>query len=163
MYNYFAGGLFPGHQSIWALAIIWALVWKAWSLWIAARKNQKIWFGALLLINTMGILEILYVFIFSKKNCCGGAGCKKTFSAEEAKKIGEKLGINWSKYDVEQFRMGLEVELEHGCRDASTNVTNDDPELTGKIAMAHLNEFADYYTRLDKMEKEADVFWGKKD
>lgn len=86
---------------------------------------------------------------------------KKHFTAEEAKQIGEQLGIDWSKWDVEQFCMGMDVELEHGTVDSNTNVTNDDPLLTGKIALAHLNEFADYYTRLDKMEKEADIFWGK--
>ncbi len=86
---------------------------------------------------------------------------KKSFTVKEAKKIGEALGIDWSKFDVEQFRMGMDVELEHGKRDPNTNVTNDDPLMTGKIALAHLNEFADYYTRLAKMEKEADAFWGK--
>jgi hypothetical protein len=88
---------------------------------------------------------------------------KKVFTAEEAKSIGDQLGIDWSKWDVEQFRMGLDVELEHGTVSPSTNVTNDDPIMTGKIALAHLNEFADYYTRLDKMEEEADAFWGKED
>jgi len=87
---------------------------------------------------------------------------KKTFTAEEAKIIGEELGIDWSKFDIEQFRMGMDVELEHGLRDPHTNVTNDDSLMTGKIALAHLNEFADYYTRLAQMEKEADEFWGKK-
>jgi hypothetical protein len=86
---------------------------------------------------------------------------KENFTADEAKKIGEELGIDWSKFDVEQFRMGMDVELEHGTRSLDTNVTNDDPLTTGKIALAHLNEFSDYYTRLDKMEKEADAFWGK--
>lgn len=86
---------------------------------------------------------------------------KENFTADEAKKIGEELGIDWSKFDVEQFRGGMDVELEHGARDPHTNVTNDDPLTTGKIALAHLNEFPDYYTRLDKMEKEADDFWGK--
>ncbi len=86
---------------------------------------------------------------------------KKSFSIEEAKIIGKQLGLDWSKFDVEQFRMGLDVELEHGTRDAKINVTNDDPVVTGKIALAHLNEFADYYTRLAKMEKEANEFWGK--
>ena len=81
---------------------------------------------------------------------------KKHFSAEEAKQIGEKLGIYWNYFDVEQYRMGLDVELEHGTIDPHTNVTNDDPIMTGKIALAHLNEFPDYYTRLDKMEKEAE-------
>ena len=83
---------------------------------------------------------------------------KKHFSAEEAKKIGEALGLDWSKFDVEQFRRGMDVELEHGTENSLTNVTNDDPMMTGKIALAHLNEFPDYYTRLDKMEKEAKKF-----
>ena len=81
---------------------------------------------------------------------------KKHFTAAEAKQIGEALGIDWSKFDVEQYHMGLDVELEHGKIDPQTNVTNDDPIMTGKIALAHLNEFPDYYTRLDKMEKEAE-------
>ena len=81
---------------------------------------------------------------------------KKRFTTEEAKQIGEALGIDWSKFDVEQYRMGLDVELEHGLVDPHTNVTNDDPMMTGKIALAHLNEFPDYYTRLEKMEKEAE-------
>jgi len=81
---------------------------------------------------------------------------KKHFTNEEAKQIGEALGIEWSRFDVEQYRMGLDVELEHGLVDPHTNVTNDDPMVTGKIALAHLNEFPDYYTRLDKMEKEAE-------
>lgn len=86
---------------------------------------------------------------------------KKVFTAEQAKKIGESLGIDWTKYDVEQFRSGMDVELEHGKVDPNTNVTDDDPLKTGKIALAHLNEFPDYYTRLLIMEKEADKFWGK--
>jgi hypothetical protein len=88
---------------------------------------------------------------------------KKHFTAEEAKKIGEKLGIKWDKFDVEQFRMGMDVELEHGLRYLHTNVTGDDPLTTGKIALAHLNEFQDYYTRLEKLEDEAEKFWGKKE
>ncbi|MCJ7791135.1 MAG: hypothetical protein MUP49_01775 [Dehalococcoidia bacterium] len=81
---------------------------------------------------------------------------KKHCTTEEAKRIGEALGIDWSKFDVEQYRMGLNVELEHGLVDTHTNVTNDDPMMTGKIALAHLNEFPDYYTRLEKMEREAE-------
>jgi len=84
---------------------------------------------------------------------------RKRFTAKEAKEIGEKLGIKWDKFNVEQFRAGLDVELEHGTRDPKTNVTNDDTLMTGKIALAHLNEFPDYYTRLEKMEKEAENFW----
>jgi hypothetical protein len=84
---------------------------------------------------------------------------KKSFTAEEAKQIGEQLGIDWSKFDVEQFRMGMDVELEHGLVDPHTNVSNDDPLTTGKIALAHLNEFPDYYTRLEKMEEEGEAHW----
>lgn len=84
---------------------------------------------------------------------------KKHFTAEEAKKIGEELKIDWSKFDVEQFRMGMDVELEHGSVDSHTNVSNDDPMITGKIALVHLNEFPDYYTRLEKMEKEGEAYW----
>ena len=85
------------------------------------------------------------------------------FTIEQAKNVGEKLGIKWDKFDVEQFRIGMNVELEHGKRDSITNVTDDDMIITGKIALAHLNEFPDYYTRLEKMEKEADKFWKKTD
>ncbi|HEY95838.1 MAG TPA: hypothetical protein G4O15_12975 [Dehalococcoidia bacterium] len=81
---------------------------------------------------------------------------RKHFTAEEAKKIGEQLGIDWTEFDVEQFRMGMDVELEHGLIDPATNVTDDDPLMTGKIALAHLNEFGDYYTRLEIMEREAE-------
>jgi hypothetical protein len=84
---------------------------------------------------------------------------KQSFTTEEAKLIGEQLGVDWSKFNVEQFRLGMDVELEHGTRDAQTNVSNDDPLTTGKIALAHLTEFPDYYTRLEFMEKEAEQFW----
>jgi len=75
--------------------------------------------------------------------------------------IGAALRIDWSKFDVEQFRKGIDVELEHGLHDPNTNVTNDDPILTGKIALAHLNEFPDYYTRLEEMEEAAEEFHRK--
>ncbi len=80
-----------------------------------------------------------------------------SFAAEEARRIGEQIGIDWSAspFGVEQFRMGMDVELEHGLHDLSTNVTDDDPVFTGKIALAHLKEFPDYYTRLQRMEDEA--------
>jgi hypothetical protein len=80
---------------------------------------------------------------------------KKEFTPEEARKIGEQIGINFTQFDLEQFRMGLAVELEHGSHDPQTNVTNSDPLVTGKIAWAHLKEIPDYYTRLSKMEAEA--------
>ena len=88
---------------------------------------------------------------------------KKYITQDEAKKIGDELGIKWDKFDIEQFRRGMDVELEHGLRDPKTNVTNNDNLTTGKIALAHLNEFPDYYTRLEKMEEEAEKYWeGKK-
>jgi len=83
----------------------------------------------------------------------------ENFTIEQAKQIGEKLGIKFDKFDVEQFLIGMNVELEHGNVNYLTNVTNDDAILTGKIALSHLNEFPDYYTRLVKMEKEAEQFW----
>jgi hypothetical protein len=87
---------------------------------------------------------------------------KRRIGAEEAQQVGIPLGIDWKKIDLEQFRRGLEVELEHGARDLETNVTNDDLTLTGKIAWAHLKEFPDYYTRLDKLEAEADAYWASR-
>jgi len=87
---------------------------------------------------------------------------KRQFTTQEAKRIGDTLGIDWEKVQIEEFRAGLAVELEHGVRDPETNVTNDDEILTGKIALAHLREFPDYYTRLDKLEKEADDYWASK-
>lgn len=88
---------------------------------------------------------------------------KKSFTTDEAKEIGEKLEIDWSKFDTEQFRMGMDVELEHGLVNPQTNVTNDDPLITGKIALAHLKEFPDYYTRLNKMEEEGEEYWEGKE
>jgi len=77
-----------------------------------------------------------------------------------AREIGTEIGIDWESvpFDVAQFRMGLEVELEHGAHDPETDVTHDDPLLTGKIAWAHLKELPDYYTRLAIMEGEAEAF-----
>jgi uncharacterized protein DUF5661 len=82
---------------------------------------------------------------------------RHAFTAEEARRVGEEVGIDWSSapFDVDQFRIGMNVELEHGLHDPHTNVTGDDPHVTAKIALAHLNEFSDYYTRLERMEEEA--------
>lgn len=87
---------------------------------------------------------------------------KRRMSAEEARSLGDALGLDWSAVDLEQFRRGLEVELEHGAHDPETDVTHDDLFLTGKIAWAHLKEFPDYYTRLDKLEEEADAYWAER-
>jgi len=84
---------------------------------------------------------------------------KMRFSLNDARRIGKNLGLSWKKLDLKQFQMGLNIELEHGKRKAFTNVTNDDEILTAKIALAHLSEFPDYYTRLDKLEKEAEDYW----
>lgn len=89
---------------------------------------------------------------------------KKSFSREEASKIAQsiKLDFNKEKFNLDEFFKGINVELEHGTRFPRANVTNNDPILTGKIALAHLLEFPDYYTRLEKLEKEADKYWSSK-
>ena len=79
----------------------------------------------------------------------------RQFTLDEARRIGDEVGLDWTRYDLEQFRMGLAVELEHGAWDPETNVTNDDLRTTAKIAWAHLKEIPDYYTRLERMEEEA--------
>jgi hypothetical protein len=87
---------------------------------------------------------------------------ERVFTPEKAKEIGETLGVDWTKFDVEQFRVGMDVELEHGKVNPNTNVTDDDPLTTGKIALAHLKEFPDYYTRLLELEVEAEKYWENK-
>jgi hypothetical protein len=87
------------------------------------------------------------------------------FTAEQARTAGERIGIDWasSRFDVEQFRMGIDVELEHGTQDLETDVTGDDMIVTAKIARAHLNEFPDYYSRLAVMEAEAEAYWSQRE
>jgi hypothetical protein len=80
----------------------------------------------------------------------------RTFTVDEARGIGDAIGVDWTTIPLEEFRVGLSVELEHGVHDPQTNVTGDDPIATGKIALAHLKEFSDYYTRLTRMEAEAE-------
>lgn len=94
------------------------------------------------------------VYIFTRRDTP-----RKGISQRKARKVGEELGVDWTRVDPEEFRRGMAVELEHGRRDPATDVTGDDLLLTGKIALAHLNEFPDYYTRLAKMEEEAKAFW----
>lgn len=86
---------------------------------------------------------------------------KINFTIEEAELIAKHLSIIFDKFDLEQFRIGLNVELEHGTINLLTNITNDDPILTGKVTLAHLNEFPDYYKRLSEMEEEAEKYWGE--
>jgi len=76
------------------------------------------------------------------------------YTEEDAKRIGDQIGINWQEVDIKQFTMGINVELEHGTKNSTTNVTNDDPIMTGKIALAHLQELSDYYSRSSKIEEE---------
>jgi hypothetical protein len=86
---------------------------------------------------------------------------RKPFNTDDARRIGQEIGIDWesSPFDVTEFNAGMNVELEHGLQDPATNVTDDDPHVTARIARAHLNEFADYYTRLARMEEEATRYW----
>ena len=83
-------------------------------------------------------------------------------TSEEAKRVGDKIGVDWSRFDLEQFRLGMDVEYEHGSHDPQTDVTGDDLILTGKIALAHMKEFPDYYARLERMEEEAVKDWATK-
>jgi hypothetical protein len=78
---------------------------------------------------------------------------------EEARRVGDTIGVDWSKFDLEQFRAGMDVEFEHGAHDPQTDVTGDDPIVTGKIALAHMKEFPDYYERLERMERDAEREW----
>jgi hypothetical protein len=74
-------------------------------------------------------------------------------TSEEARRVGDAIGVDWGRFDLEQFRAGMDVEFEHGAHDPQTDVTHDDPIITGKIALAHMKEFPDYYERLERMEK----------
>ena len=80
-------------------------------------------------------------------------------SIEEAKRVGDQIGVDWERFELEQFRAGMDVEFEHGSHDPQTDVTGDDPIVTGKIALAHMKEFPDYYERLERMEGEAERDW----
>lgn len=79
----------------------------------------------------------------------------KTFTTQAAETLAKSVGIDFNNIDIEQFRMGLTIELEHGAHDPETNVTNDNMEATAKIVWAHLKEIPDYYTRLARMESDA--------
>lgn len=85
----------------------------------------------------------------------------KQFDFDEARRIGDALGIDWNMFPVEQFRLGLSMEIEHGSHDPLTDVTHDDHLITGRIVWAHLKAIPDYYTRLVKLEKDAAKYWGQ--
>ena len=81
------------------------------------------------------------------------------FETDEAFTAAQELGLDFSKepFDLEELRHGMDVELEHGRRDPATDVTDDDPVTTAKIALAHLREIPDYYERLAEMEAAAEA------
>jgi hypothetical protein len=97
----------------------------------------------------------------SKRRRLAVTETRRTTSAE-AKRVGDEIGVDWSRFDPEQFRLGMDVEYEHGSHDPQTDVTGDNPILTGKIALAHMKEFPDYYERLERMEEEAARDWASK-
>ncbi|HEX3236864.1 MAG TPA: DUF5661 family protein [Gaiellaceae bacterium] len=84
-------------------------------------------------------------------------------TSEEARRVGDEIGVDWDRFDLEQFRFGMDVEYEHGSHDPQTDVTHDDLIVTGKIALAHMKEFPDYYERLQRMEAEAEQYWSTRD
>ena len=86
----------------------------------------------------------------------------KRTTSEEARRVGDEIGVDWSRFDLDQFRRGMDVEFEHGSHDPQTNVTGDDPIATGKIALAHMKEYPDYYERLARMEAEAERDWSSR-
>jgi hypothetical protein len=88
---------------------------------------------------------------------------KQRTTSDEARRVGDEIGVDWSRFDLEQFRLGMDVEYEHGSHDPQTDVTGDDPIVTGKIALAHMKEFPDYYERLERMEEEATRDWATRE
>ena len=82
-------------------------------------------------------------------------GEERRTTPEEARRVGDAIGVDWERFDLEQLRTGMDVELEHGAHDPQTDVTGDDLIVTGKIALAHMKGFPDYYERLERMEAEA--------
>lgn len=87
-----------------------------------------------------------------------------SFTKEDALIIAKALKIDFDKekFDLDEFTVGVNVELEHGSKYFESNVTKNDPIVTGKIALAHLKEFPDYYTRLKQLEEEAKKYWSGK-
>ena len=69
------------------------------------------------------------------------------FSDNEILRIARNLNVNFSKFSFEDFKRGINIELEHGLKNLNTNVTNNDLFKTAKIALAHLNEYPNYYNK----------------
>ena len=84
---------------------------------------------------------------------------RRGFNLEQAAAVAQTIGVDLDeeKIDLPALARGMEIELEHGRRDPQTDVTHDDPIITGKIALAHLREFPDYYERLAQMEHDAET------
>lgn len=89
---------------------------------------------------------------------------KEKLTIEDAKRVIKELNLDMSKlkYTIDDLLKGMKVELEHGTIEPLTNVTDDDVIMTGKIALAHLNEFHDYYELLEVMEEYAKKMTHKK-
>ena len=89
-----------------------------------------------------------------------GYPIRQCFNLAQASAVAQLLGVDLDTegIDLKEFARGMQVELEHGRRDPQTDVTHDDPIITGKIALAHLREFPDYYERLARMEREAEAW-----
>ena len=81
---------------------------------------------------------------------------RKQISSEEAQRIGESLHLDWDHIDLEQFRQGLMGEVDEANMDPETGRTYDSVLLSGKLVVAHMQEFPDYFTRLEKLKAEAD-------
>ncbi|HRW05166.1 MAG TPA: hypothetical protein P5121_08745 [Caldilineaceae bacterium] len=79
------------------------------------------------------------------------------FTLAEAKVIGDKLDVDWDRFDIKQFRLGLNTEVAAGAYNPITEFVSDDPILIGKLVRMHLNESPTYYTDWLQREKEAEV------
>lgn len=86
---------------------------------------------------------------------------RKQISSEEAQRIGESLHLDWDRIDLEQFRQGLMGEVDQANMDPETGRTYDSILLSGKLVVAHMQEFPDYFTRLEKLKAEADEHWAQ--
>lgn len=105
-----------------------------------------------------------YVTVAEVQRVCGELGIRDwtklaeaDVQPEEAARILAEVNVEQMDIAVDDFRRGLEVELEHGVRFKDANVTNNHPILTGKIVLAHLKESLDYYSRLEVAELEGDL------
>ena len=83
---------------------------------------------------------------------------RKQISSEEAKRIGEAIHIDWEQIDLEQFRQGLMGNHKHETMDPETGLVYHGVLLTGKVVLDHLQEFPDYFTRLEKLKAEVDEY-----